>query len=553
MNDRRTDRLALAALGAVALAASVSCGPGGAHPAGLARAALSALPEAMAVTALRFVLALGCGLILTTLLGIACVPLRRFGLLGLAGVRVMQIAPPIGVLALLLTLVTTRTANETVLLLAAAAPAIWGAGRAIGEAIATVPADLHAASLGMGMTGWQRLWRLEVPFSIPAGMRALRVALPACWMTLLAGEMLGAGKFFAPGLGGMAIAAAQSGAVGLILLDALACAMLVAAFDRMMMAPALAWAARFDGGETAGMRLVWLLAIWRRWKILNRLSTIGHAIIIQLGTIRFGRPPRGREADSDACPTAGRDAELFWWVVLAAAVAMLAVFPPSGLRLLDLGLVIENALFTTLRVLLTCGLAGVTALFLAAHIGARSRLEGPIRLLALYPPVLLYPLMAAFVIGWGLHPGFWLTMLVFPGTFLLMLLVLMGGMRAMPPDLMRAARSLDLRGTLLWRRLLLPGLAVPLADGAFAAFMWCWNATLMADALSWKGVPVHTPGLGSLMNRALTTDDAQHAALTLVAATVVVLMLSQLVWSKLRAQLALRFTLSPRAPSGRAY
>ncbi|WP_110180484.1 ABC transporter permease [Nocardioides solisilvae] len=78
------------------------------------------------------------------------------------------------------------------LMLFALPPIITGAYVAVTE----VPGDVKEAARGMGMTGRQRFWRVELPLALPLVVAGLRLALVQVWATatiaaLVAGPGLG--------------------------------------------------------------------------------------------------------------------------------------------------------------------------------------------------------------------------------------------------------------------------------------------------------------------------------------------------------------------------
>jgi osmoprotectant transport system permease protein len=63
-------------------------------------------------------------------------------------------------------------------------------------AVREVPADVRQAADGMGMTGWQKFTRVELPLALPLVMSGVRLALVQVWATatiaaLVAGPGLG--------------------------------------------------------------------------------------------------------------------------------------------------------------------------------------------------------------------------------------------------------------------------------------------------------------------------------------------------------------------------
>jgi len=63
-------------------------------------------------------------------------------------------------------------------------------------AMREVPAEIRQAADGMGMSGWQKFWRVELPLAVPLVMSGVRLALVQVWATatiaaLVAGPGLG--------------------------------------------------------------------------------------------------------------------------------------------------------------------------------------------------------------------------------------------------------------------------------------------------------------------------------------------------------------------------
>lgn len=63
-------------------------------------------------------------------------------------------------------------------------------------AMREVPAELRQVADGMGMSGWQKFWRVELPLAVPVTVSGIRLALVQVWATatiaaLVAGPGLG--------------------------------------------------------------------------------------------------------------------------------------------------------------------------------------------------------------------------------------------------------------------------------------------------------------------------------------------------------------------------
>lgn len=121
-------------------------------------------------------------------------------------------------------------------------------------------------------------------------------------------------------------------------------------------------------------------------------------------------------------------------------------------------------------------------------------------------------------------------------------------MTSLPVDLLRAARNLNLRGTLLWRRLLIPGLAGDIAAGCAVASFWCWNAAIVVELIPWRGTSLRVPGLGTFIGQGIQRGDGTQVILGAAVMTITVAAARHLLWEPLRAQITKRLNLTNPSP-----
>lgn len=133
------------------------------------------------------------------------------------------------------------TATLIALTLFALPPIITGAYVAVTE----VPGDVKEAARGMGMTGRQQFWRVELPLAMPLVVAGVRLALVQVWATatiaaLVAGP--GLGRVITDGFYrndyGQGLAGAVVVAVGALVLEVAAGGVQRGAARRAQLAPA---------------------------------------------------------------------------------------------------------------------------------------------------------------------------------------------------------------------------------------------------------------------------------------------------------------------------
>ncbi len=160
---------------------------------------LQLLGQQLLLTVTALVMAVAAGLPVALWLG----HLGRGGFLAINISNVGRAVPTFALLALLVTADVPGTdtlgpygraglATLVALTLFALPPIITNAYVAVRE----VPADVVQAATGMGMSGWQRFWRVELPLALPLVVSGVRLALVQVWATatiaaLVAGPGLG--------------------------------------------------------------------------------------------------------------------------------------------------------------------------------------------------------------------------------------------------------------------------------------------------------------------------------------------------------------------------
>lgn len=154
---------------------------------------MSHLPQ-IGVLTLQHLSLVGSGLLLALLIGIP---------LGVLAARSANTAPvlfgatgivyTIPSLALLAVAVRYLGLGYWPVVLVLAAYAQFILVRAVASAIAAVPATQVDAAMGLGMSAWQRFWRVELPLALPVALGGIRLAAVALVAIATLGGYVGAG------------------------------------------------------------------------------------------------------------------------------------------------------------------------------------------------------------------------------------------------------------------------------------------------------------------------------------------------------------------------
>jgi NitT/TauT family transport system permease protein len=161
------------------------------------------------------------------------------------------------------------------------------------------------------------------------------------------------------------------------------------------------------------------------------------------------------------------------------------------------------------------------------------RLQAVAQLLAAFPANLLFPVVVLPIVYWDLNPDLWLSPLVVFGTQWYILFNVIAGASSVPAELRDAARNLGLSGWLRWRRFLLPAVFPSFINGAITASGGSWNASIVAESVTWGATSLQAHGLGSYIARMTAQGDFPRIALGIGVMCVFVMGLNHFVWRRL--------------------
>jgi NitT/TauT family transport system permease protein len=92
---------------------------------------------------------------------------------------------------------------------------------------------------------------------------------------------------------------------------------------------------------------------------------------------------------------------------------------------------------------------------------------------------------------------------------------------------------LGLRGWLLWKRLYLPGVFPGIVTGAITASGGAWNASIVAEVVSWGDKTLVATGLGSFISQATAQGKSAQIALGVGVMSLYVILVNRLFWHRL--------------------
>ena len=426
----------------------------------------------------------------------------------------------------------------------------WNMAFSMYQSLRTVPADLEEAARCFGLTAWQRFWRLEVPFAIPSLVWNAMISMSGGWFMVVYSETITVGNtdIALPGIGsyvGTAIAHRDLLAIFYAIVTMLA---VILAYDQLLFRPLVAWSARFSIEDTQGEAAPdpWVLALLRRTSLLRRASdALGRALTF-IGWLRIGRAP------SDITPShvSGRVLDVAWWACLGVCTLVLGekvvAYAAGHFTASQVFHVMGLGGLTLLRVLVTLLVASLVwvpvGIWLGLDARRARRAQFVAQFMAAFPANLFFPLFVLFIVRFNLNSNIWLTPLMLLGTQWYILFNIVAGASSYPTDLLEAARNFQVRGTLWWMRVMLPGIVPFFITGAITASGGAWNAAIATEMASWGSTTLRAQGLGAYIAQATIDGATDRVGLGMVVMSMFVLLFNRAVWRPLANYAARHFT-----------
>ncbi|MES2129624.1 MAG: ABC transporter permease subunit [Pseudomonadota bacterium] len=506
------------------------------------------LPYYLLRTTLRMFLALGASVVFSCVFAALASKYRAAEKVLVPLLDILQSIPILGFLSITVTAFIALFPGNLLGVECAAIFAIftsqaWNMAFSAYQGFRTVPNELMEAATVFQLSGWQRFWRLELPFAIPGLLWNMMMSMSGGWFFVVAAEAISVSNqnIKLPGIGSfiaMAIEQRDLHAIGWAIGGMLIGVLL---YDQLFFRPLLAWADKFrfeeSGSDTAQQS--WLLTWLRRTERTQLLALkFVHLLERSFGLFRRrhdGTSIRARPQATSSTP------QRIWDAVIAAGVFYalwtLVHFVQSEVGWAEVGHVFVLGCYTLLRVLLLLLLASLVWVPVGVWIGLNPRLAERVQalaqFLAAFPANLMFPVAVMGIVQYHLNPDIWLSPLMILGTQWYLLFNVIAGASTIPTELRYATQNFGVKGWLKWRRYLLPAIFPSFVTGAITATGGSWNASIVAEYVTWGDTTLQAHGIGSYIAEMTAHGDFPRIALGIGIMCIFVMALNHFVWRRL--------------------
>ncbi len=510
------------------------------------------LPVYALRTTLRMLLAIVLSTVFTFIYAAAAAKSRRAEMVLVPMLDILQSVPILGFLTFTVTFFLNLFPGSVLGAELASVFAIftsqaWNMTFSMYQSMRNAPADLVEATRSFHLTGWQRFWRLDVPFAMPGLVWNAMMSMSGGWFFVVASEAITVGNTTVtlPGVGSYVALAIQQQNIAAIVYAVITMLVVIILYDQLLFRPLVAWADkfRFETTASADAPQSWMLDLLRRSRLVRVLVTPLAWLARTVWTLRLPAMPSFGTVEAGNAATRSRLADGLWIGLIALGAAYGAYVSIGYLKTnvgwIDVATVLADAFITLARVIVLMALATLlwvpVGVWIGLHPKLAEKVQPLVQFLAAFPANIAFPVFVVLIAHYDLNPNIWLSPLMILGTQWYILFNVIAGASAFPSDLKEAARSFHIAGWRWWFKVILPGIFPYYVTGAITASGGSWNASIVAEVASWGNEQLTARGLGAYISKATSAGDFPRVVLGIVVMCLFVTLFNRLVWRPLYA------------------
>jgi NitT/TauT family transport system permease protein len=434
----------------------------------------------------------------------------------------------------------------------------WNMTFSLYQSFKSTPKELKEAAIVYRLSPWQNFWRLNVPYAIPPLLWNTMMSISGGWFFVVASEAITVSDqtIMLPGIGSYIALAAQEKSTEAIGYAIFTMFIVILLYDQLLFRPLLAWSEKFKAELTAQneMPSSWMLTLMRRSflsKYFNRTWT--YFVQFMDKTIRRMSVQRYKIAKKRSM----LQTVLQKVIAYGALSALLLTFSFYAFQagryffeqssFSELQHVFFLGFLTLVRVVILCALASLIWLPIGVMIGLNRRLtmklQPFVQFMAAFPANLFFPVFVSFILLHQLNPNIWLSPLMILGTQWYILFNVIAGASSIPFDFQELTKNFHVKGWLQWRKLYLPGIFPSYVTGLITAAGGSWNASIVAEYVTWGDTTLQAKGIGSYIAAATAAGDQAHVLLGVVVLCIYVVALNRIFWHPLYVFATTRYRL----------
>jgi NitT/TauT family transport system permease protein len=225
------------------------------------------------------------------------------------------------------------------------------------------------------------------------------------------------------------------------------------------------------------------------------------------------------------------------WLILGILIALILHFIISTVGIGEIFRVLGLGFLTLLRVTFLLIFATLIWTPIGVAIGFNPKLanflQPVVQFLASFPANFIFPFATLFFIRFNISLDWGSILLMALGAQWYILFNSIAGAQSIPTDLREMSKDIGLKGWQRWQKLIIPGIFSAWVTGGVTASGGAWNASIVAEVVSWGSNTLVAEGLGAYITKATETGDWPRIALGIATMSLFVVGINRLFWRKL--------------------
>jgi NitT/TauT family transport system permease protein len=438
----------------------------------------------------------------------------------------------------------------------------WNLAFSTYESVSSIPNDLREASNAFHLKGISKFRNLILPACVPKLVYNGMMSWAGGWYFLVAAEIiiLGSTTYSLPGIGSYIAESVYSANITGTIIGLLFLILAVLAFDLLIWRPLRNYAENFRYEPVIIERTE--IRSFLPTSTLARISSLTPRLTLSSQDLPGHVPSRVREFAGSMQYVTKKPTTfltkhsrlIFFFSFLSVVLILISIqkilfYIPVLPRISDSIMrdilliqelsVIPVALGSSLiRLFLAYVLSVAWTLPLAAVIASKRRSFGTnmfiIQVFAAIPATAIFPIMILATID--LPGGLYLTSIILTMTGMqwYLLFNLIGGMIAIPSDLIETSNMYKLKGVNKWKKLILPAVMPSFVTGSITAWGGGWNALVVTEYIVFGNDILAVLGIGALLDiAAYELGSVGLLLLIIVVMVVTIMIINKLIWRPL--------------------
>ncbi len=520
----------------------------------------SNLPFYALRTVLRLFIALIFSIIFTFIIGALAAKNRRAEQIIIPAIDILQSIPVLSFLSITVTgfihlFPNSLLGPECACIFAIFCAQVWNMTFGFYQSLKTLPHNLKEVASIFRLSAWQRFWKVEVPFSMSGLLWNMMISMSASWFFVVLSEAISVAhqNIRLPGVGSYIALAIQQKDLHAVGYAILTMVIVIFLYDQILFRPLIAWSEKFkvEQSPDEAEYQSWLIDLIRGSRLMKRFTKamgVCTDAFVNARWLRISEPKAVKEIDFKKQKRRDRIWGTIILILMICGCWFLLRFILAELRASDILHVFLLGAATGTRVIVLIAISSLIWIPVGVWIGLRPRIaqkiQPVIQFVAAFPANLFYPLFVIAIVEFNLSVEIWVTPLMILGTQWYILFNVIAGASTIPRELYLAADNFGLKGWIWWKRLALPGIFPFYITGAITAAGGAWNASIVAEWVSWGNVTLRATGLGEYIQASTASGNFPQIALGTAMMCIYVLAFNHLIWRPLYRLAEERFNLN---------